>query len=120
MTQVPKNTENPAQFTGFMSENERVLTFGETGQADLPFAVDRLRTLFHPVHVWKRKVGLRELYPASWRWVMMSDNIQEYRSPRLLCVPLKTSHHRQCPLLFVRRCHLAKQLTLYCLRKVTT
>src|SRR2546425_5978062 len=30
---------------------------------------------------------------------------QEYRSPRLLCVPLKTSHHRQCPLLFVRRCH---------------
>jgi hypothetical protein len=30
MTQVRGNTENPAQFTGFMSENERVLTFGET------------------------------------------------------------------------------------------
>jgi hypothetical protein len=33
MTQVRRNTENPAQFTGFMSENERVLTFGETAQA---------------------------------------------------------------------------------------
>ena len=96
-------------------------TFSNSVKQSLPPKLKlRLRTLFHPVHVWKRKVGLRELYPASWRWVMMSDNIQEYRSPRLLCVPLKTSHHRQCPLLFVRRCHLAKQLTLYCLWKVTT
>ncbi len=96
-------------------------TFSNSLKQSLPPKLKlRLRTLIHPVRVWKREVGLRELYPASWRWVMMSDNIQEYRSPRLLCVPLKTSHHRQCPLLFVRRCHLAKQLTLYCLWKVRT
>ena len=29
MTQVRGNTENPAPFTGFMSENERVLTLGK-------------------------------------------------------------------------------------------
>ena len=40
----------------------------------------RLRTLIHPVRAWKRKVGLRELYPASWRWVVMSDNIQGFLS----------------------------------------
>ena len=40
----------------------------------------RLRTLIHPVRTWKRRVGLRELYPASWRWVVMSDNIQGFLS----------------------------------------
>lgn len=40
----------------------------------------RLRTLIHPVREWRRKVVLRALYPASWRWVVMSDNIQGFLS----------------------------------------
>ena len=53
-------------------------TFSNSLKQSLPPKLKlRLRTLIHPVRVWKREVGLRELYPASWRWVMMSDNIQE-------------------------------------------
>lgn len=39
-----------------------------------------VRTLVHPVRTYKRKAELRELYPASWRWVLLSENIQGFLS----------------------------------------
>ena len=38
----------------------------------------RLRTIAHPVRTWKANSHLRALYPASWRWIALSQNIQGF------------------------------------------
>src|SRR5438876_595234 len=72
----------------------------------------------HPLHSYRRtsisRLGIvwlnqrAQLAPRDHPFHFF----QKYLSSRLFCVPLKTIHRRQSPLLFIRQSHLA-QLTLY-------